>query len=52
MIAVGGEVGKVYPTLRFFAPLEFKRDKAIAVLPVTIIFIAMVAMSNLCVETA
>ncbi len=50
LIHVGSEVAKVYPSLKFFAPLEFKTNVAIAVAPVTGVFIGMVVFNNLCLK--
>jgi GDP-fucose transporter C1 len=50
LIWLGGEVAKIYPALKFFAPIEFKPSVAWSVAPVTVVFIGMVVFNNLCLK--
>ena len=49
-IYVGGKVGKVRPDLRFFAPVEFKPEVAWSIAPVTVVFVGMIVLNNLCLK--
>jgi solute carrier family 35 (GDP-fucose transporter), member C1 len=50
MIYVGGKLGEAVPSLKFFAPMQFKLDVAWSVAPVTLVFIGMVVFNNLCLK--
>lgn len=50
LIYITGEIGRKVPAIKFFAAIEFRKDIAIKVLPVTVIFIGMVVFNNLCLK--
>src|SRR3990167_9090606 len=50
MIYVGGILGESVPSLKFFAPMQFKMDVALSVAPVTLVFVGMVVFNNLCLK--
>eukprot|EP00741_Cyanophora_paradoxa_P017420 tig00020965_g16829.t1 len=50
MIVVLGEMSRSVQALSFMPRFEFSLDKAKAVTPLTIIYVAMLAMNNLCLQ--
>mmetsp|Transcript_28016 Transcript_28016/g.45480 ORF Transcript_28016/g.45480 Transcript_28016/m.45480 type:complete len:359 (+) Transcript_28016:157-1233(+) len=50
MISAAGEIGRRIPSLSFMPPVEFKWECARATFPLAVVFVLMLATSNLCLQ--